>query len=91
MNRSYSGIRGLSTQAVSNSINLRNDSLRLEKTLKFRQKTRELEEQLKIAVIQNQGLKQQNEELKYECNLRQDKIEDMQEEQRGEASQLVAR
>jgi len=31
-------------------------------------------------VLQNQGLRQQSEELKYDCNLRQDKLEDMQEE-----------
>ena len=57
--------------------------MRLEKTLKLRQKTKELEEKIKIAVLHNQGLKQQNEELQYGCNLRQDKLEDMDEEIRS--------
>ena len=83
LNRSYSGTRGLSTHAVSNSLSMRQESMRLEKTLKLRQKTKELEEKIKIAVLHNQGLKQQNEELQYGCNLRQDKLEDMDEEIRS--------
>ena len=58
INRSYSGTRGMaSTHAVANSLGFRQESLRLEKTLKLRQKTKDLEEQLKIAVLQNQGLR----------------------------------
>ena len=53
LNRSYGGTRGLSCHAVSKSMSMRQDSLRLEKTLKLRQKTKELEEQLKIAVLAN--------------------------------------
>jgi len=32
---------------------MRHEALRLEKTLKLRQKARDLEEQIKIAVLQN--------------------------------------
>lgn len=63
LNRSISGTRGLSSHAVGNNLSMRQESLRLEKTLKLRQKTKDLEEQLKIAVLQNQGLRQQTEEL----------------------------
>ena len=82
LNRSYSASvpRGLSHHTLSNSLSLRQESLRLEKTLKLRQKGKQLEEQLKIAVLQNQGLRQKNDELQYQCNLRQDKIEDLGEE-----------
>ena len=80
VNRSHGGARGLSTHAVSNSLTLRRESLRLEKTLMLRQKITGLEEQLKIAVLQNQGLKAQNDELQYGCNLRQVRIEDLADE-----------
>lgn len=46
VNRSmnFGGTRGLSTHAVSNSLSMRQESLRLEKTLKLRQKAKALED-----------------------------------------------
>ena len=80
LNRSIVRTRGLSCHAVPNSASIKQESLRLESTLKLRQKTKGLEEQLKIAVLTNQGLRQQTDELKYYCNLRQERINDMEEE-----------
>lgn len=91
LNRSMSATRGLSCHALSNSLSMKQESLRLEKTLKLRQKIKNLEEQMKIAVLQNQGLRQQTENLQYACNLRQERIEDMEEEimQRDRAIQVL--
>ena len=44
LSRSYSAARGLSAHAVANSLSMRQESLRLEKTLKLRQRLKDMEE-----------------------------------------------
>ena len=44
---------GFSTHAVANNLSMQQELLRLEKTLKLRQKVKDLEEKLRSAALQN--------------------------------------